>query len=151
MPIDLRRLADAAQQDGWAGDRGIDVESLRHMADSRNVLDGSGVRFGGILRRRRRGQGGPVKVAFVPKPMDRCLLEFMGQAETLPDQRLGAVRREQPVIVLRGGAAGHRQVNDGAHEGARPVGRWSESVLAQPDLSARTNESVSQFDGTAML
>jgi hypothetical protein len=36
---------------------------------------------GGIFRRRRRGQAGPVKIELVPKPMVHCVLEFMDQAE----------------------------------------------------------------------
>jgi hypothetical protein len=56
----------------------------------------------------------------MPKPMVHCVLEFMGQAETVPDQRFGAV---QPAAVLPGGAAGHRQVNVGAHEDARQLER----------------------------
>ena len=78
--------------------------------------------------------------------MVHCVLEFMDQAETLPDQRFGAVRHDQLAAVLPGGAAGPRQVNVGAHEDARQLGSWSESVLAQPDLGARTKESDSQFD-----
>jgi hypothetical protein len=55
--------------------------------------------------------------------MVHCVLEFMGEAETLPDQRFGAVQHDQPAAVLPGGAAGHRQVNVGAHEDARQLER----------------------------
>jgi hypothetical protein len=50
---------------------------------------------GGIFRMRRHGQAGPIKIERVPKPMVHCVLEFMGQAETLPDPRFGAVQHDR--------------------------------------------------------
>jgi hypothetical protein len=78
--------------------------------------------------------------------MVHCVLEFMGQAERcrISGSALFSTISQRPFCP--GGAAGHRQVNVGAHEDARQLGSWSESVLAQPDLGARTKESDSQFD-----
>ena len=66
--------------------------------------------------------------------MVHCVLEFMSQAEMLPDQRFGALQHDRPADVLPGGAAEHRQVNVGAHEEARQLGSFRESLWAQPEL-----------------
>ena len=78
--------------------------------------------------------GRPGQTELVLEPMVHCVLEFMSQAEMLPDQRFGALQHDRPADVLPGGAAEHRQVNVGAHEEARQLGSFRESLWAQPEL-----------------